>query len=146
MKGVIIMSLVKWSGPRSVFRFDDMYNSFFENEFGNLNGWLPVVDSVETDNEYILTAELPGLSKKDLKVTFQDDSLTLEGEKNQIDEDKEKTFHRYERHYGKFRRSFKIPKLVNHEKIKASFKDGLLTINLPKTEEVKPKDIEISVN
>lgn len=108
--------------------------------------WAPVVDVEETKDEVIVRAEVPGMTKEDISVTLQNNVLTLRGEKKQEKEEKGKTFHRMERSYGAFVRSFTLPTLVEGDKVRAAYKDGVLTITLPKVEEVKPKEISISVN
>lgn len=108
--------------------------------------WAPMVDVSETKDEVIVKAEVPGMTKEEISVTLQDNVLTLRGEKKQEKEEKDKTFHRVERSYGSFVRSFTLPTLVQEDKVKASYKDGVLHITLPKAEEVKPKEISISVN
>lgn len=108
--------------------------------------WMPVVDVTETKDEVIVRAEVPGMTKEDISVTLQENVLTLRGEKKQEKTEKEAAFHRMERSYGSFVRSFTLPTLVQADKAKADYKDGVLTITLPKAEEVKPKEISISVN
>jgi HSP20 family protein len=89
---------------------------------------------------------MPGMSKDDVKVSVQDNVLTLKGEKKQEKEEKDKNYHRVERSYGSFCRSFQLPTSVKADKVKANYKDGVLSITLPKTEEVKPKEIPISID
>jgi HSP20 family protein len=107
--------------------------------------WNPSVDISETKDNVIIKAEIPGLSKEDVKISMQDNMLTLTGEKKQEKEEKEANYHRVERSYGAFSRSFALPTSVKSDKIKATYKDGVLFITLPKTEEVKPKEIPISI-
>lgn len=109
-------------------------------------GWMPNADVTETKDEVIVRAEVPGMNKEDISITLQDGVLTLRGEKKQEKTEKEAAFHRVERSYGSFVRSFTLPTLVQADKVRADYKDGVLTINLPKAEEVKPKEITISVN
>ena len=108
--------------------------------------WIPMVDVTETKDEIVVRAEVPGMSREDITVTLQDNVLTLRGEKKQEKTEKEAAFHRLERSYGSFVRSFTLPTLVQADKVKAAYKDGVLTITLPKAEEVKPKEITVSVN
>ena len=108
--------------------------------------WMPMVDVTETKDEIVVRAEVPGMTKEDISVTLQDNVLTLRGEKKQEKRELEAAFHRLERSYGSFVRSFTLPTLVQADKVKAAYKDGVLTITLPKAEEVKPKEISISVN
>ncbi|MDH7516144.1 MAG: Hsp20/alpha crystallin family protein [Bacteroidota bacterium] len=106
--------------------------------------WMPVVDISEDNDQYILHFDLPGIDKKDVKMSFADNTLTVSGERKEATEKKDVTCHRIERVYGKFYRSFTFPSAVNAEKISATYKDGVLTVTVPKAEEVKPKQITIS--
>jgi HSP20 family protein len=105
----------------------------------------PLVDISESKDDFVIKAELPGMSKGDVKINIADDILTISGDKKADDKEEGHTFHRIERTYGKFQRNFSLPAHIQSDKIKASFKDGILTIMLPKKEEVKPKEISISV-
>jgi HSP20 family protein len=104
------------------------------------------VDISENDNSFILHAELPGLKKEEIKVTLQDNVLTVKGKQRTETKEENKNYHLCERRYGKFLRSFRLPSPVDNKKIEASFKDGLLTLTLPKAEEAKPKEIEIKMS
>ncbi len=107
--------------------------------------WVPPVDIYETENEVVIKAEVPGVAQKDIEIKVEDDTLVIKGEKK-FERDMEKeTYHRAERVYGKFQRSFILPKSIEKDKIKATLKQGVLTIVLPKKEEVKPKEISIQV-
>ena len=108
--------------------------------------WTPPVNIAETNDNYVIAAELPGLTKDDIKVTYDNGVLSIQGVRKQEQEEKGKTWHRIERGYGGFERSFRLPMTVEAEKINAEFKDGVLTLTLPKVEEVKPKQITIKVN
>jgi HSP20 family protein len=107
--------------------------------------WAPSVDISETDEEYLVKAEIPEVDKKDVKVTVQDGVLSIQGERRQEREEKGKRFHRVERAYGTFLRTFELPDGIDEEKVKAEFKDGMLLVHLPKTEKAKPKAIEVRV-
>ena len=107
--------------------------------------WAPLVDIVEDDKNYVVKAELPGLKKEEIKVGVQNDVLTISGERKYEKEEKDKKFHRIERAYGSFARSFTIPEDSDGEKVSAEFKDGILRVHLPKTEKVKPKQVEVKV-
>jgi HSP20 family protein len=107
--------------------------------------WLPVMDVQEDKDKFTIHMDLPGLTKDDVNIYIRDNVLTIEGEKKREFEDKDVNYHRIERRYGKFKRSFTIPTRVEEGKIDARFKDGVLTIVLPKVEEVKPKAIEVKV-
>lgn len=110
------------------------------------DGWFPMVDIVETKDEVVVKAEIPGMTKEDITVALQDNVLTLRGEKKQEEEEKGKTFHRVERCHGSFSRSFTLPVAVQAGRVKATYRDGILQIMLPKAEEVKSKEIPISVD
>lgn len=108
--------------------------------------WAPLVDIVEDEKEYLIKAEVPGITKEDVKVAFHDDVLTISGERKYEKEEKDKKFHRIERAHGSFFRSFTIPEDSDGEKIKAEFKDGVLKVHLPKTEKAKAQQIQIPVS
>lgn len=148
------MSLVRWNPARELARVQDDFNrlasTFFrddalETSFAR-GTWEPVVDISETDDNYVVTAELPGLSKDDVKINFQDGILSLRGEKRQEKEEKRKNYHRVERSFGAFERSFRVPSRVMVDKIDAKFKDGVLHLSMPKAEEARPKEIPIKIN
>lgn len=122
------------------FRGDLLANESFFNR-----DWNPAVDIVETAEKFILKAEIPGMSKEDVKITLENNVLTIRGEKKNEAEKKEGNYHRIERSYGSFERSFSIPGIVKVNDIDAQYKDGLLTLTLPKAEEAKPKSIEVKV-
>ena len=106
----------------------------------------PLVDIKETKDDFVISAELPGVLKSDVKINIADDILTVSGEKKSAGKEEDHTLHRIERNYGKFQRNFTLPVHIDGSKVKASFKDGVLAINLPKKEEKKPKEISISVS
>ncbi|NOZ03421.1 MAG: Hsp20/alpha crystallin family protein [FCB group bacterium] len=146
------MSLVKWQPMRSLISPVDEWNRFLTDFFGDMledsyvgRTWVPAVDIQEDNDNYIVHADLPGMSKKDIHINVKDNILSIEGERKYEHEDKKDNFHRIERSYGTFKRSFRLPEEVRADKITAKFKDGVLTINLPKAEEVKSKAIEIKV-
>jgi len=107
--------------------------------------WAPRVDISETDKEFLIKAEIPDVKKDDVKVTIDKGVLTIRGEKKQEKEEKGKKFHRVECQYGSFTRSFTLPDNVDETAIKASFKDGMLNVQIQKTEKAKPKAIEVKV-
>ena len=107
--------------------------------------WAPVVDILEADEHVEIRAEIPGLSEKDVQVSVTDDVLTLKGEKTQETEDKDQKYHRVERSYGRFQRSFTLPANLDPEDIKAKFTHGVLTVSILKVKEIEPKEIQISV-
>jgi len=124
--------------------FDFPYAPFAEETFP-LTNWVPACDIYETDKEIVLKAELPGLKKEDVFVSLENNTLTIHGERKFFDEVKKENFHRVERNYGEFLRSFTLPAFIDPNKILAEFKDGLLIVNLPKREEARPKQIEVKV-
>lgn len=111
-----------------------------------LADWVPVVDVMETESEFLLQAELPGVEKKDVKLSVEAGVLTLTGHREQEKEQKGTRFHRVERAYGRFARSYTVPELVDEQKLTAEFRNGILTVRLPKSEKAKPRSIEVQVN
>ena len=108
--------------------------------------WTPTVDIQETDVEYLIKAELPEVQKDNVKVTVENGVLTLQGERKQEKEEKGKKFHRIERAYGTFLRTFTVPMDADENKVAAEFKDGMLKVHLPKTEKPRPKAIDVKVS
>ncbi len=107
--------------------------------------WSPLADITEDEREYLIKAELPELKREDVKVTVENGVLTISGERKFEKEEKKRKFHRVERGYGTFMRSFTLPDDADANKVKAEFKSGLLTVHLPKSEHAKPKQIEVNV-
>jgi HSP20 family protein len=107
--------------------------------------WAPAVDVMEKDEEFQIRAELPGVEKKDVKLSVENGVLLISGHREQEKEEKGKRYHRMERAYGNFARSFTVPEAVDTEKVTADFKNGLLTVRLPKSEKARPKSIEVKV-
>jgi HSP20 family protein len=107
--------------------------------------WSPLVDISEDEKEYLIKAELPEVKKEDVKVTAEEGTLTIMGERKFEKEEKGKKYHRVERAYGSFGRSFSFPDDASPEKVRAEFKDGVLSVHLGKTEKVKPQQIEVRV-
>ena len=137
---------------REMEEMTDRLNRFFGTwtrpngkELLTVTDWTPVVDIQETDVEYLLKAELPEVKKEDVKVTVENGVLTLQGERKQEKEEKGKKFHRIERSYGSFLRTFTVPLDTDETKVAADFKDGILKVHLPKTEKPRPKAIEVKV-
>jgi len=131
-------------------RMQEEMNRFFDDFFGEQRrglaegAWLPAVDVSETDSELVVRAELPGMSHEDIEINVQDNILTLKGEKKQEKKEEKENFHRLERSYGSFSRSFSLPTGVKPDDIKATFKDGVLQVTMPKAEEAKAKKIAIT--
>lgn len=107
--------------------------------------WMPMTDVYENDDNFQLKVDLPGVNKDDLKISFKDGELSISGERKQEIEEKKGKYHRIERTFGKYYRSFSLPKSIKSDKIDAEFKDGQLTVTIPKIEEAKPKQLEIKV-
>ena len=148
------MTLVRWDPFRELEDMSARLNRVFTRPaLGTTGGkehltvadWVPTVDISETDGEYLIKAELPEVKKEDVKVTVEDGVLTIQGERRQEKEEKGKKYHRVERSYGSFVRSFTLPESVDESGVKAEYKDGVLNLHLPKTEKVKPKAIEVKV-
>jgi HSP20 family protein len=112
----------------------------------SLAAWMPLVDITEDDKEYLITAELPEVKKEDVKVTVENGVLTVTGERKFEKEEKDKRYHRIERSYGNFARSFALPNDGDAAKVNADFKDGVLKVHLAKSEAAKPKQIEVKVS
>ena len=108
------------------------------------SAWLPSVDVFEDKESLKIVAELPGLKPEDVKITLENSTLTLRGEKKQVAEEKTERVHRYERSYGSFERSFALPNTVDAEKVAAAFENGVLTVTLPKAEKAKPREIAVA--
>jgi len=116
-----------------------------EEDWALGGSWAPAVDIYEQDNNIVLKAELPGVDPKDVDIRLENNTLTLRGERKFDEEVKKENYHRVERAYGAFTRSFTLPTVVDQGNIKAEFKDGVLRVTLPKREEAKPKQIQINV-
>ena len=126
--------------------FHDGWRGFLDKDFLPERAWSPAVDLYETDENLMVKAELPGLDKKDIKLTLSDGLLTIAGEKKQEKETKRKNYRRLESSYGSFQRVIELPVPVQADKVKADYKRGVLEITLPKAEEAKTKEIQIDVN
>ncbi|HXX74511.1 MAG TPA: Hsp20/alpha crystallin family protein [Nitrospiraceae bacterium] len=107
--------------------------------------WSPLVDITEDDKEYIVKAEIPEMKKEEIKINVHDDVLTISGERKYEKEEKGKKYHRVERAYGSFMRSFTLPEDADGTKVNAEYKDGVLKVRLPKSEKAKPKAIEVKI-
>lgn len=147
-------NITRWN---PINEFDDLmsrYNRMFGlsrsggegRDLFNRSDWAPAVDIKETDDAFTIEAELPGMDKKDVKVSVHDGVLSIEGERKHEEESKDKKLHRIERFYGSFVRRFTLPENVAEDSVKASFKDGLLTLSLHKAEPKEPKAIEVNID
>lgn len=108
--------------------------------------WAPLVDIAEDDKEYLIKVELPEVQKEDVKVTVESGTLTISGERKVEKEEKGRKFHRIERLYGRFERSFSVPDDAQSEHVKAEFKDGVLRVHLVKSEKARPRQVEVKVS
>jgi HSP20 family protein len=152
------MSIVRWNPARELLDMEREFSKLF-NVFGKRIGfsesdskdeydnavWMPLTDIKEDKDNYFVMLDLPGVAKDDVKVSYADGQLSVSGERKQEKESKDSKFHRVERVYGRYYRSFSLPQTVKEGKIEAEFKDGQLTITVPKAEEVKPKELEIKI-
>jgi HSP20 family protein len=144
------MALIRYNPFREMEEFarswsllPDLVSRVFEEPVA-VRPWTPSVDIEEKDNEIVVRADVPGVSEKDLDVRLENNTLTIKGERKLEKEDKQKGYHRIERAYGSFVRSFTLPAAVDADKVEAHYKDGVLTVTLPKTEAAKSRKVKIS--
>jgi len=141
------MSLIRWDPFREFNTLPARLGNFFGKDFelpAAPTAWNPLVDIFENDNEIVFKAELPGMDVKDIEVRLENNVLLLKGERHFEKEAKEESYHRMEREYGFFSRSFALPTTVNADKVTAEYKDGILKVILPKNEATKPKPIKVA--
>jgi len=145
------MALVRWSPVRSGFTPQQELSRFVDDFFGrrfdfeDSTTWHPVVDVEETPEAYHVRTELPGLRLEDIKITVADNALSIRGEKRREEEKKGTTYHRVERVYGSFERSFSLGHAVAADKIEATYRDGVLEVSIPKAEEAKAREIQVKI-
>ncbi len=145
------MAIIRWDPFRDMVTLRDRMNRLFEEAFAGRGekgemvsgSWYPSVDIHEKEKELVLTAELPGVDEKDIDIEIEGNTLTIKGEKEMEKETREEDYHRIERSYGSFYRSFSLPSYVIPDKIKAEHTDGLLRITMPKKAELKPKKVKV---
>ncbi len=149
------MSIVRWDPFRDVSALQDRINRIFNESFGrsrdfedevSLYDWRPPVDIYETGEGIVLKIELPGVNKGDVSVEVKDNVLTIKGERLLDPAIKDESYYRKERSFGKFNRSFSLQELIKPDLIKASFKDGVLTVEIPRPEEEKPKQVTVNID
>lgn len=155
------MNIVKWQRPTlstwpSFGRLSDLRDEIdrlFESPLSELtrtsqllSGWTPALDVYENKDNFVVKAELPGMKKEDIEVSLHDGSLSISGERKTESKHEEGEVYRAERFFGRFQRTVTLPTAVAADKVKAAYNEGVLTITLPKTEEAKPKKIDVSVN
>ncbi len=148
------MAITRWDPFRDFLSIQEEIAKMFEKAFGTPRslakltaeeGWIPTIDVYEKDKEVIVKAELPGLTAKDVDVSVDEEALTIKGERKFEEEVKEENFYRLERRYGNFQRVIPFPTPIVVDKVKASFKDGILEVRLPKLEEAKPKKVKVKI-
>jgi HSP20 family protein len=147
------MALVRWDPWTTLPTLQDRINRLFDDAFPtrtpsredemSLLDWRPTVDTYEEGDNIVIKAELPGVKKRDVSIDVKDNVLTLKGERKHDENIREENYYRRECAYGKFQRAFTLPDAVDPNKIEASYKDGVLKVTVPKTEESKAKKIEI---
>jgi len=145
--------LAAWAGFGRLTSLRDEIDRLFEApiaELANpsrlLSGWTPALDVYEDKDNLFVKVELPGLKKEQIDISLHDGSLSISGERKGEEEHQEGEVYRAERYYGRFQRTVTLPTPVASERVKAQYKDGILTVTLPKTEEAKPKHIDVSVS
>jgi len=149
------MTIVRWDPYREFAHLEDRLNRIFTDTYGRSSGdeglmtggaWVPPVDIYENGNhELVLKAELPDMSREDIDITVDNGTLTIRGDKKLSSEVKEEQFHRIERRYGTFSRSFSLPQTVDTAKVAADYRQGVLTVRLPLREEAKPRQVKVDV-
>jgi HSP20 family protein len=145
------MAIIRWDPFRDIVTLREKMNRLFEDAFTARgeekemisSTWTPSVDIYETENEIVLTAEVPGIDEKDIDIKIENNTLSLQGERKFEKETKEENYHRIERSYGSFFRSFTIPHNVDQDKIEAEHESGVLRILMPKKPETKPKKVKV---
>jgi HSP20 family protein len=147
------MSITRWDPFQNLATLQDQVNRLFEAplagrraENSNLTAWAPAVDIYETENELVIKADLPDINEKDLDVRVENNMLAIRGERKFEQKVKEDNYLRIERTYGSFSRSFSLPTTVNTESIHAEYKNGVLTVQLPKRAESKPRQVKVNVS
>ena len=127
--------------------FDDRFDRLIERAFGRERHapWMPAMDVYETEDKVVVSVELPGMTAEDVEVSVEDSTLTVSGKREFSSEVKEESYHRIERHYGTFSRTFSLPPTVDTAKVAAEYKNGVLTVRLPMREEAKPRQVKVEV-
>jgi len=149
MKNMATM-ITRWEPFRNMSNLQDQVNRLFDaslraKEENALTAWAPSVDIYETENELVVKADIPDVNEKDIDVRVENNTLTIRGERKFEQKVKEENYLRVERTYGTFSRSFTMPNTINTEAIKAEYKQGVLTVELPKRAETKPKQVKVNV-
>jgi len=146
------MSLARWDPFRELEALQEDVNRLFEESFARprresraARVWAPPVDVAEDEDKVVVKVELPGMKREDINIELSGDTLTIRGERKFENEERKENYVRVERAYGRFQRSFTIGVPVKSNKVKASYKDGVLEITIPKSEEVRPKKVDVTV-
>jgi len=140
------MALIRWEPARELRDMNRLFNTFFEPSTGAvMRRWSPAMDLVETEDNYVLRADLPGVSEGDVKIELDDNVLTISGERKSAHKEAKEGYYRVERAYGSFSRTLTLPEGVDADAISASFDRGVLEVRVPKPEQRKPRKVEISV-
>lgn len=145
------MTIVRWEPLRELNSLQNEMNRLFNTVFdtpaatGGARRWVPAMDLVETENDFVLRADLPGMTHDDVKIEVEENLLTVSGERKAEHEAREEGFYRLERSFGTFSRQLTLPKGVEAEAVSASFTNGVLEVRIPKPEQRKPRRIEIAV-
>lgn len=145
------MAIIRWDPMRDMVTLREKMNRMFEDAFTGKgedkelapSTWAPAVDIFETENEIVMTAEVPGIDEKDIEIKIEDNTLTLRGERKFSTETKEENYHRLERSYGSFYRAFTVPNSIDAENIRAEHENGVLRVTMPKKQELKPRTVKI---
>ena len=140
------MALIRWEPAREMRDMNRLFNTLFEPSAGAvMRRWSPAMDLVETEDNYVLRADLPGVSEGDVKIELDDNVLTISGERKSAHKEAKEGYYRVERAYGSFSRTLKLPEGVDADSISASFDRGVLEVKVPKPEQRKPRRVEIAV-
>jgi len=145
------MAIIRWDPFRDLVTLREKMNRLFEDAFTSrgegkdliASTWTPAVDIYETENELILSAEIPGIDEKDVEIKVEDNTLSIRGERKFEKETKEENYHRIERSYGSFYRSFTLPNYIDQDKIQAVHENGVLKITMSRRTELKPRKVKI---
>ncbi len=146
------MAIIRWDPFRDLVSLRDRMNRLFEDAVSTARSgekdmistaWAPAVDIYEDENQLVLTAEIPGIAEKDIEIKVEDNTLSIMGERKLEKETKEENYHRIERSYGSFVRSFTLPNYVDVENIRAEHENGVLKVTMPKRAELKPRKVKI---
>ena len=145
------MAIIRWDSFKDMITLREKMNRLFEDYYPArtqekdmmTSTWAPSVDIYESENELVLTAELPGIKEEDIEIKLEDNTLSIKGDRKFEKATKEENYHRIERSYGSFYRSFTLPRNIDQDKIRAESENGILKVTMPKKAELKPKKVKI---